>query len=189
MGKNKIEILKSISETIELWKKYNEVRRITKSYNCPKYELKVTVWNQYENRHETVKIPLTAEIPFSDDIDWTEYFEKTIKEIEAKFTSLSRTLTLNDDKDKEQLDLFKKLTKISALVKVNENDFIDFVKEADSVYTRDMKDDDGEGVFTIVISSTIMCKSKSLCFNDKQSRDKTYQDLVEIQSAIGRWCK
>lgn len=100
MGKNKIEILKSISETIELWKKYNEVRRITKSYDCPKYELKVTVWNQYENRHESVKIPLTAEIPFSDDIDWTEYFEKTIKEIEAKFTSLSRTLTLNDDEDK-----------------------------------------------------------------------------------------
>lgn len=99
MGKNKIEILKSIAETIELWKKYNEVRRITKSYDCPKYELKVTVWNQYENRHETVKIPLTAEIPFSDDIDWTEYFEKTIKEIEAKFTSLSRTLTLNDDED------------------------------------------------------------------------------------------
>lgn len=42
---------------------------------------------------------MTAEIPFSDDIDWTEYFEKTIKEIEAKFTSLSRTLTLNDDED------------------------------------------------------------------------------------------
>lgn len=99
MGKNKIEILKSISETIELWKKYNEVRRIIKVYPCPKYELKVTVWNQYENRHETAEIPLTAEIPFSDDIDWTEYFEKTIKEIEAKFTSLSRTLTLNDDED------------------------------------------------------------------------------------------
>lgn len=71
MGKNKIEILKSISETIELWKKYNEVRRITKVYSCPKYELKVTVWNQYENRHETAKIPLTAEIPLSDGVDWT----------------------------------------------------------------------------------------------------------------------
>ena len=99
MGRNKIEILKSISETMQLWKKYNEVRRITKSYVCPKYELKVTVWNDYENRNETAEIPLTDKIPLSDDIDWTEYFEKTIKEIEAKFTSLSRTLTLNDDED------------------------------------------------------------------------------------------
>lgn len=35
-------------------------------------------------------------------------------------------------KKKKQLDLFEKLTKISALV--NENDFVDFIKEADSVY-------------------------------------------------------
>ena len=186
MGKNKIEILKSISETIGLWKKYNEVRRITKSYDCPKYELKVTVWNQYENRHETVKIPLTAEIPFSDDIDWTEYFEKTLKELESKLDSLSNTL--NDDKDEEQLqlDLFDKLTKISALV--NENDFVDFIKDADSICAYDAKDD-GEDLFSINITSTSMNKSKMLFFNDKQSRDKTYQDLVEIQSAIGRWRK
>lgn len=92
-----------------------------------------------------------------------------------------------DDKDKKQLDLFDKLTKISALV--NENDFVDFIKEADSVYTRDVKDDDGEDLFSINITSTSMNKSKMLFFNDKQSRDKTYQDLVEIQSAIGRWRK
>lgn len=48
-------------------------------------------------------------------------------------------------KIKKQLDLFEKLTKISALV--NENDFVDFIKEADSVYIRDVKDDDGEDVF------------------------------------------
>ena len=92
-----------------------------------------------------------------------------------------------DDKDKKQLDLFDKLTKISALV--NENDFTDFIKEADSVYIRDEKDDDGEAVFTIIISSSIMCKSKALFFKDKQSRDTIYQDLLEIQSAIGRWRK
>ena len=141
MNKKKIEILRNISETVELWKKYNEAYRVAKYFDCPspKYNLKVTAWNHY------------------------------------------------DDKDKKQLDLFDKLTKISALV--NENDFTDFIKEADSVYIRDEKDDDGEAVFTIIISSSIMCKSKALFFKDKQSRDTIYQDLLEIQSAIGRWRK
>lgn len=95
---------------------------------------------------------------------------------------------MNDDKDEEQLqlDLFDKLTKISALV--NENDFVDFIKDADSICAYDAKDD-GEDLFSINITSTSMNKSKMLFFNDKQSRDKTYQDLVEIQSAIGRWRK
>lgn len=95
---------------------------------------------------------------------------------------------MNDDKDEEQLqlDLFDKLTKISALV--NENDFVDFIKDADSICAYDVKDD-GEDLFSINITSTSMNKSKMLFFNDKQSRDKTYQDLVEIQSAIGRWRK
>lgn len=180
MNNKKIEILRNISETVELWKKYNEVHRVAKYFDCPKYNLKVTAWNHYDHKYETVEVPLRG------GIDWIEYFEKTLKEIESKLDSLSNTLNDNkDDKDKEQLDLFEKLTKISALV--NENDFTDFIKEADSVYTRDVKDDDGEDVFTIVISSTIMCKSKALFFKDKQSRDTTYQDLVEIQSAIGRW--
>lgn len=181
MNKKKIEILRNISETVELWKKYNEVHRVAKYFDCPKYNLKVTAWNHYDHKYETVEVPLRR-----GGIDWIEHFEKTIKELESELDSLGSTLNDDkDDKDKKQLDLFDKLTKISALV--NENDFVDFIKEADSVYTRDVKDDDGEDVFTIVISSTIMCKSKALFFKDKQSRDKTYQDLVEIQSAIGRW--
>lgn len=181
MNKKKIEILRNISETVELWKKYNEVHRVAKYFDCPKYNLKVTAWNHYDHKYETVEVPLRG------GIDWIEYFDKTLKELESKLDSLSNTL--NDDKDEEQLqlDLFDKLTKISALV--NENDFVDFIKEADSVYTRDAKDDDGEAVFTIIISSSIMCKSKALFFKDKQSRDTIYQDLLEIQSAIGRWRK
>lgn len=181
MNKKKIEILRNISETVELWKKYNEVHRVAKYFDCPKYNLKVTAWNHYDHKYETVEVPLRR-----GGINWIEHFEKTIKELESELDSLGSTLNDDkDDKDKKQLDLFDKLTKISALV--NENDFVDFIKEADSVYTRDVKDDDGEDVFTIVISSTIMCKSKALFFKDKQSRDTTYQDLLEIQSAIGRW--
>ena len=186
MNKKKIEILRNISETVELWKKYNEVYRVAKYFDCPKYNLKVTAWNHYDHKYETVEVPLRG------GIDWIEHFEKTIKELESKLDSLGSTLNDDkdkeqDDKDKKQLDLFDKLTKISALV--NENDFTDFIKEADSVYIRDAKDDDGEAVFTIIISSSIMCKSKALFFKDKQSRDTIYQDLLEIQSAIGSWRK
>lgn len=180
MNKKKNEILRNISETVELWKKYNEVHRVAKYFDCPKYNLKVTAWNHYDHKYETVEVPLRG------GIDWIEHFEKTIKELESELDSLSNTL--NDDKDEEQLqlDLFDKLTKISALV--NENDFVDFIKDADSICAYDAKDD-GEDLFSINITSTSMNKSKMLFFNDKQSRDKTYQDLVEIQSAIGRWRK
>lgn len=104
MGKNKIEILKSISETIQLWKKYNEVRRITKSYVCPKYELKVTVWNDYENRNETAEIPLTDKIPLSDDIDWADHDEYVESDYHrAMYGRISKRHFNNDEDALESL--------------------------------------------------------------------------------------
>ena len=96
MNKKKIEILRNISETVELWKKYNEVHRVAKYFDCPKYNLKVTAWNHYDHKYETVEVPLRG------GIDWIEYFEKTLKELESKLDSLSNTLNDNkDDKDKD----------------------------------------------------------------------------------------
>jgi hypothetical protein len=93
MDRNKIEILKNIAENIELWRKYTKIHRIVKSYTCAKYKLKVTVWNHDDNRYEDTEIPLRG------GIDWPEYFEKSIKEIEAKLDSLSVMLNSNTNED------------------------------------------------------------------------------------------